>query len=227
MEIEFFHRPGNTAARVQLAAGESWKAEAGAMISMSPDLDVSTTTHKKSGGSFFKAAKRMLAGESFFLNHFTASGREGELWLAPSLPGDLIEVDVTETPLIASGGSFVAADGGVELDLNWQGFTSLLSGESAFWLRLTGHGKAILNAFGTIYPFEVENAAIVDTGHIVAFPETLSFSLSKAGRSWVSSFLGKEGFVCRFEGRGNIWCQSHNPNAFGKWVGPRLKPKCR
>ena len=46
----------------------------------------------------------------------------------------------------------------------------------------------------------VDGEYIVDTGHIVAFNETLNFSLSKAGKSWMSSILGGEGLVCRFQG---------------------------
>ena len=70
MQIEFVHRPGNTAARVQLAANESITAEGGAMIAMSGNMNINTTTHQKGKGSLLKAVKRMFSGESFFLNHF-------------------------------------------------------------------------------------------------------------------------------------------------------------
>ena len=36
------------------------------------------------------------------------------------------------------------------------------------------------------------------------------------------SFLGGEGMVCRFNGQGTVWSQSHNPPSFGKQLGPML-----
>ncbi len=225
MEVEIVHGPGNSAARVQLKPDEVVTAEGGAMISMSGDMDVKTTTHKKGKGGLLKAAKRLLAGESFFINHFTASSKGGEVLFASTLPGDMLLRDLEDENLIVQGGSWVCSEPGIEIDLGWQGFKSLLSGEGIFWLHLNGTGRVVLNSFGAIYPIEVDGEHIVDTGHIVAFEETLDFSLSKAGKSWMSSFLGGEGLVCKFKGRGTVWCQSHNASSFGHAIGPRLKPR--
>ncbi len=225
MEVEIVHGPGNSAARVQLKPDEVVTAEGGAMISMSGDMDVKTTTHKKGKGGLLKAAKRLLAGESFFINHFTAGSKGGEVLFASTLPGDMLLRDLEDENLIVQGGSWVCSEPGIEIDLGWQGFKSLLSGEGMFWLHLNGTGRVVLNSFGAIYPIEVDGEHIVDTGHIVAFEETLDFSLSKAGKSWLSSFLGGEGIVCKFKGRGTVWCQSHNASSFGHAIGPRLKPR--
>ncbi|MFO7821793.1 MAG: TIGR00266 family protein [Lentisphaeria bacterium] len=225
MNIEIKHGPGNAAARVSLDAGETFTSEGGAMISMSGDVDIETTTHKKGQGSFGKALKRMLSGENFFLNHYTAGGGAGEVWLSTTLPGDMMVYELDNENLIVQGGAFVASAEGVEVNFGWQGFKSFLSGESAFWLQLSGSGKAVVNSFGAIYPVEVDGEYIVDTGHIVAFNEALDFSISKAGGSWISSILGGEGLVCRFRGKGTVWCQSHNPPSFGYKLGPKLKPR--
>jgi uncharacterized protein (TIGR00266 family) len=196
------------------------------MIAMSGDMSIETSTHTRSGGGgVLKAAKRMLSGESFFLNHFTAGGKGGEVWLATALPGDMMQYELDKDNLIVQGGSYVASEKGVNIDLGWQGFKSLLSGEGMFWIHLTGIGKILLNSFGAIYPVEVDGEYIVDTGHIVAFQETLDFKVTKAGKSWMSSFLGGEGLVCRFHGRGTVWCQSHNPSSFGHMLGPMLKTR--
>ena len=90
---------------------------------------------------------------------------------------------------------------------------------------MKGTGKVVLNSFGAIYPVEVDGAHIVDTGHIVAFNETLDFKIGKAGKSWASSIMGGEGLVCHFHGRGTVWCQSHNPASFGRNLGPKLRPR--
>lgn len=225
MEVELVHGPGNAAAKVRLAGGESFTSEGGAMIAMSGDTRIETTTQKKGTGSVFAAMKRVLAGESFFLNHFTAGAQGGDVWLATTLAGDMMQRQLDSSTLIVQGGSFVCCEPGVDVDLGWQGFKSLFSGESVFWLHLSGRGKVVLSSFGAIYPFAVDGAAIVDTGHIVAFEETLDFSVTKAGKSWISSFLGGEGLVCRFTGKGTVWCQSHNARGFGKLLGPKLRPR--
>jgi len=225
MNIDIQYRPGNSVARISFGPGEELTAEGGAMVSMSADMALTTTTHKKSSGGLLKAAKRLLAGENFFLNHYTAGAGGGELCLAPSLPGDMQEYDMNGEKLIVQGGSYLASSPDIDIDLGWQGFKSILSGEGLFWVNLTGSGKVIFNSFGAIYPVEVNGEYIVDTGHIVAFNETLGFTLTKAGKSWVSSILGGEGLVCKFQGQGTVWCQSHNPSSFGHILGPKLRPR--
>ena len=72
-------------------------------------------------------------------------------------------------------------------------------------------------------PVEVNGEYIVDTGHIVAFNETLSFTLTKAGGSWATAIFGGEGLVCKFQGQGTVWCQSHNLGSFGGALGTYVK----
>lgn len=225
MQVQLAYRPGASVARVVLAPNETCTAEGGAMVAMSGEMNIETTTRQR-GGGVWRAVKRMLGGESFFLNHFTPGAAGGEVWLAAGLPGDM-EV-LTLQPgqgLIVQAGSFVACDQGIEMDASWQGMKTLLSGEALFFLRIWGAGQVILSSFGAIYPIPVNGAYIVDTGHIVAFEETLNFKISKAGKSWVQSWLGGEGLVCRFEGQGTVWAQSHNPPRFGRLLGPELKAR--
>lgn len=226
MKTEILHGPGNAAARIALDPGETITSEGGAMIAMSADLAMETTTQQRGGGGgLLKAAKRLLSGESFFLNHYTAGANGGEIWLAATLPGDMMKLALDGETIIAQAGAFVACSDGVNMDTSWQGFKTLLSGESLFWLRFTGTGRLVLSSYGAIYPIVVDGEHIVDTGHIVAFGETLNFSISKAGKSWVGSFLGGEGLVCKFQGKGVVWCQSHNAPSFGHTIGPMLRPR--
>jgi uncharacterized protein (AIM24 family) len=59
----------------------------------------------------------------------------------------------------------------------------------------------------------------------VAHEETLQLKIGKANESLLGSFVGGEGLVCKFNGRGRLWVQSHNPTDFGKTVGPLLPPR--
>ena len=226
MDIEITNGPGNAAAHVRLQPGEHFTGESGAMIAMSGGMQVETTTHKRGSGGVLKAHKRMLTGESFFLNHYTAT-QPGEVILGTQLAGDMMRYDLAPAMnLIVQSGAYVASHPSVELDLSWQGFgKAMFSGEAMFWIRCSGQGPMVLASFGAIYPIAVNGEYIVDTGHIVAFEETLQFDITKAGKSWISSMLGGEGLVCKFKGQGTVWCQSHNADAFGSMLGPLLRPR--
>ena len=65
----------------------------------------------------------------------------------------------------------------------------------------------------------MENSLTVDTGHLVAFESTLQYTITKAGTSWLQSWLAGEGFVMNFTGRGRVLTQSHNPKEFGSALG--------
>jgi uncharacterized protein (TIGR00266 family) len=219
-------KPMSAIARVELVPGETLTAQSGAMIAMSNGIQVETTTRKKgAGGGMWKAVKRMLAGESLFLNHFTAR-EPGFVIVAPFLPGDIVEHPVGHGALIVQGSSWLASTAGVDVDGTFAGFKkALFSGESMFWVKLTGQGTALLASFGAIFPIEVDGEYVVDTGNVVAFDDTLSFDIGLASESIFGSFMGGEGFVCKFKGRGRVLCQTHQPHAFGVALRPHLKPR--
>ncbi len=226
MNIQIVQGPGNAAARIGLQPGESITTEGGAMIAMSSALHVETTTRKRDSGSIMGALKRLVTGESIFLNHYTAQGQFGEVFLAPTLPGDMLRHDLNGAPILVQAGSYVASTPSVDMDIRWQGFgKALFSGESSFLIELSGEGTVVLSSFGAIYPLEVNGEHIVDTGHIVAFESTLKYNVVKAGGSWMTAILGGEGLVCKFQGQGTVWCQSHNASSFGQALGPMLKPR--
>jgi uncharacterized protein (TIGR00266 family) len=227
MHHDILCQPASSAARLTLGAGESVTAEVGAMIAMSSGFTVETTTRKKGGGGgIVKGLKRMLAGENLFLNHFTATQANQSLIIGPRLMGDIIHFPMTGGTVIVQGSSWLASATGIDIDATWQGLgKALFSGESMFWVKCSGAGDLFLSSFGAIYPVHVNGEYVVDTGHIVAFDDTLQFKIGKAGKSLVGSLLGGEGLVCKFSGQGRLYCQSHNPPSFGKLVGPKLRPR--
>ncbi|MEO0836761.1 MAG: TIGR00266 family protein [Cyanobacteria bacterium J06642_3] len=225
MNIELLHQPESANARVGLDSGEELVAQAGAMIAMSGSINASTTLRKGKGGGIMGGLKRMVAGESLFLSVFSSPQDGNTIWLAPRLIGDLLVYEMTGQDLIVQATSYLACSSLVDLDVGFQGFKSLFSGESIFWLTLSGQGVVLLTSFGAIYEVEVDGEYIVDTGHIVAFERSLDFSIAKASAGLMSTFLSGEGFVCRFRGKGKVYCQTHNPGSFGSTVGSQLPPR--
>ena len=157
MQIEIESRPGSSVAKVQLEANESITSEGGAMVAMSKHLSVETSVRKSSGGSILSGLKRILAKEGFFMNHFTANNAPGEIYLGTGLPGDMqiLTLDGSKK-IVIQGGSYVASENGIEINTVWKGAKNMLSGESFFWIELSGSGKALVNAFGVIYPIDVD-----------------------------------------------------------------------
>ncbi|AMO21486.1 TIGR00266 family protein [Flavobacterium columnare] len=225
LNVDLQMRPSSTAAVIKLQPGEEFTAEAGSMIAMTPSVTMTTSSQQKKSGGFLKGLKRMLSGESFFLNHYKASSEGGTVFLSTTLAGDMMVKELQGEGIIVQGGSYVASSPNITIDMSFQGFKNLVSKESLFWLSVKGEGTVIVNSFGAIYPIQIDGEYIVDTGHIVAFEETLNFTLTKAGKSWISSILGGEGLVCKFEGKGTVWVQSHNTSTFGGILGPKLKPR--
>lgn len=222
MNVEILHQPDSAIAHISMQPQEGVVAEAGAMIAMSAQINASTTLREGKGGGILGGVKRMLAGESLFLSTFRCSSTGGELYLAPKLIGDILPYELTKTGLVVQSSSYLASTPKVDIGLGFQGLKSLFSGESIFWLDISGSGLVLLSSFGAIYKIEVDGDYIVDTGHIVAFEKSLDFSITKAGASWLGAFLGGEGLVCQFSGQGRIFCQTHNSAAFGQLVGSRL-----
>lgn len=227
MNVEIVSRPAGAAAWVRLERGDAVTAEVGAMIAMSPDLQVNTTSMSRGGkGGILKGIRRMFSGENFFLNHFEATADGQELLVGPALVGDIVAHELTGGAVIVQGSSWLASSDGVDIDTTFQGvMNALFSGEGIFWVKCSGAGTVLLNSFGAIYEVDVDGSHVVDTGHIVAFEDSLSFSVTKASGSWIGSFLGGEGLVARFSGRGRLWCQTHNATSFGRTLGPHLKPR--
>jgi uncharacterized protein (TIGR00266 family) len=224
MQIDLQHRPSQAMAHVVLLPGESVTAESGAMVGMTPNVQVQTGS-----GGLLKGIKRMFGGESFFRNTFLCSqGNEvGEVYLAATLPGDLVVLDVGASKYYLQSHAYVASTPGVDVDTRVGGFKTFFSGEGLFVLKTTGQGKVIAGAFGAVEEVQVRGEYIVDTGHLVAWEDSLQFRITKAGDGWISSWLSGEGLVCHFTGHGSLWMQTRNPAEYGEEIGRRLPPRER
>jgi uncharacterized protein (TIGR00266 family) len=168
--------------------------------------------------------RAVVGGESFFQNLYTARSNGAHVSLAPRLCGSMVVHElVPGVELFIQGSSYVAAPDSVDVDTEFQGFKAFLSGESLFFLKASGQGQVLLNAFGALEVRELDGELVLDTGHLVAFTSGIEYSIGKASKGWIASYLSGEGLVLRLRGRGKLWMQSRNPSEFGHTVG-RLLP---
>ena len=219
MRTEILYRPSYSLAVIQLNDGESILTEAGAMVSMSPTIDIQTSAR---GGILKGLARSLLGGESFFMNTFRASRGAGELTLAAALPGDLIQMELQGEMLIQSG-SYLASAPDIRIDTKWGGARSFFAGEGLFLLKASGQGPILISSYGAIHekPLAAGERYVVDTGHIVAFDGTTSYQVRKVG-GLKSTIFGGEGLVAEFAGPGRVFLQSRSPGAFLNWLIPQL-----
>jgi uncharacterized protein (TIGR00266 family) len=218
MKVSVEHRPAYALGIVQLDAGESVRAETGAMVSMSSHVQVDSGVQ---GGLLKGAMRKVLGGESFFVNTFTAQGAPGHVTFAPSLPGD-VEQHPVSGELYVQSGSYLAGDPGVEVDVKWGGARSFFSSEGLFLLHLKGQGDVLMSSFGAIHKVDLDNdSVIIDTGHIVAFEASLQWNVKKVSGLFTSLISG-EGLVAEFKGTGSVWLQTRSNQAFLDWLVPRL-----
>ena len=224
MDITIAEKGAFSSALVKLQPGEQFVSEAGALFRASPNIDIDVTTRSGRSGGLLGGLKRALASESFFFSTYVCEGEEdGEVGLAPKLQGGitLIECDGGRS-WICTGGSYLGSSTGLEIDTQFQGLKGMFSGELLSFLSVSGRGELLVNAFGKISELSVDGALTVDTGHVVAFEDSLSYSLGNAGGGWLQAILSGEGMVMKFQGQGRIYVQSHNPGEFGKVLGRML-----
>ncbi len=219
MQHEILYQPSYSLLVVRLAAGEEVVAETGAMVSMSGGVEVRTNTR---GGLLGGLKRAVLGGESFFLNTFYASA-PGEVTLAPPLSGDVVHLRVEGRPVFAQSSAFLAGDPSVQIDTRWGGARSFFGGEGLFLLRLTGAGDVWVSSYGAIHEKELGPGEryVVDTGHIVAFEESIQYHVRRIG-GLKTTLFGGEGLVSEFSGPGSIWLQTRSPGAFLEWLVPHL-----
>ncbi|MDA0832984.1 MAG: TIGR00266 family protein [Planctomycetota bacterium] len=217
MDVEIRNRPSFANMLVSLDPDDSIIAEADAMASMSADVQMST---RWNGGMMRAIARRILGGESLFVNEFTAESA-GEVVLTQPFPGDIVCLELKGNTMYLQPGAFIACEPGVTLGVGWAGVRSFISGEGLFRLKVSGHGRIWFGAYGAIFTREVEGEYIVDTGHLVAYEPTVAIRVGLAGGIF-SSFFSGEGVITRVKGQGKIYMQSRSFGGLAAWTNAHL-----
>ncbi len=215
------HNPAYASLILNLPANETVMVEASAMAAM----DSCLVMKSKMKGGLIKGVTRMLGGESLFINEFTAQGKKGELYISPGVPGDVRHYSLSsKCSLMVQSSGFVACSPTVEIETKFQGFKGFFSGESLFLIKATGNGDFWFSSYGAIVEIPVAGDYVVDTGYIVAFEDTLNYSVENIGglsfKSLKTGIFGGEGLVCRFRGEGRLWVQSHKLSSLINFLNP-------
>lgn len=215
MQHEIKARPDFASLSVSLDEGEAVVTEAGAMMGMTGGLKMETNMK----GGLMGGLKRVMGGESLFMNTYTAESDGQRIDIAPSAPGDIHHEELNGNTVFVQSGSYLASGTGVEVDSKWGGAKTFFGGEGLFMLKVSGTGPCWLSSYGAIHQVDVQGTYTVDTGHIVAFDETLTFNIRKVG-GMKSLFFSGEGLVCEFSGNGRLWIQTRNAPSLASFLHP-------
>ena len=214
MDYSILCQPSYAMLEVTLQPGEKIVSESGAMAWMDPGLETETSTR---GGLFAGLKRKLLAGESFFQNTYTARDGVCQMTLCAGSVGDVVALPLDQGELILERGAFIASQEDVKVDSKFEGFKGLFN-QGLFVLRCTGSGMLFFGAYGDITEIEVDGEYVVDNGYAVAWEPGLEYRVTRSKR--VRSFLFSDQLLLRFSGRGKLWVQSRSGRSMANWVHP-------
>ncbi len=207
---------------VELDPRESAIAEAGAMMYMTPGIDMETifgdgSGQQKSGimGALLGAGKRLLTGESLFMTVFTNTGAGVQrVAFAAPYPGRILAMDLAKLggELICQKDSFLCAAKGISIGIAFQRKigAGLFGGEGFIMQRLQGDGMAFVHAGGMLHTLELAPGETlrVDTGCLVAMQPSVNYDIQFVGKIKTAFFGGEGLFFATLTGPGKVWLQS-------------------
>ena len=207
----------------QVAPGETLITERGSMSWMSPNMKMETT----SGGGLGKALGRMFAGDSLFLNRYTAQGGPGLIAFASSFPGSIRAFEIRPgQELVLQKRGFLAAEAGVELSVFFQKKlgAGLFGGEGFIMQKLSGNGTVFAEFDGHVVEYELGagQAIVVDTGYLAAMDATCSVEVRTVPGLKNAVFGGEGLFNTVVTGPGRVFLQTMPVSAVASAIQPYI-----
>lgn len=193
----------------KLQKGESIITENGGMSWMDSNLEMKTTTN----GGLMKGIGRAFAGESIFMNQYTAKEDGAEIAFSSCFPGQIVEFDLQEgETIIAQKRAFLCSENTVDISMQFRkklgaGF---FGGEGFIMQKITGPGKVFLEIDGTVVKKDLQagEKLKVDNGYVAAMTKDVKLDIQRV-KGVKNIIFGGEGlFLTSLEGPGTVWLQT-------------------
>ena len=199
---------------VHMNSGESINCQSGAMIWMSPNMQMQSGT---GGGGIGGMFKRAISGESIFRNTYTAQG-DGMIAFGSSYPGEIIGLEMEAGDvLIAQKKAYLAAAPTVNFETAFQNLsTGIFGGEGFIMQKFTGTGLLLLEFDGSIieYNLQAGESMLVDNGYLAAMDGTCHMEIERV-KGIGNVLMGGEGLThVKVTGPGRVWLQTMPINQF-------------
>ena len=227
MKYEIKYKPSYSMLVITLDQGETITAESGALTYMDPTIEVRTRKREKS--LLGSLGLKLIGGQSFWVNDYTAESGTGDVALVSAPVGDITMLELKPNQgYIIQKTAYIASTNTVDLDVKWEGFTKGLFGQGLFMIKAKGPGLLFINTFGAIdkHILQPGQTLIVDNFHLVGFSDTCSYKVTKFG-GLKETLLSGEGLVTRITGPGEIYIQTKNLREFVEWLWTLLEGRVR
>lgn len=160
-----------------------------------------------------KGLGRALAGESIFMNVYTAEKDDVEIAFASSFPGQILEFDLKEgETIIAQKRAFLCAEPTVDISMHFRkrigaGF---FGGEGFIMQKFQGPGRVFLELDGAIYKRELADGQKlkVDNGYVAVMTSGVDLNIETVKGVKNIVFGGEGLFLTTLKGPGTVWIQS-------------------
>lgn len=206
------------AVELKLNRGESVYCQKGGMAWMSDTMQMQTNTQ----GGLFNGVARMISGESFFMNTYTAQEDNATIAFATTVPGSIVGLNVEQGTYYAQKGSFLAAEQGVQLGATFTRriAAGLFGGEGIILQSLTGRGTCFLEIDGdaVVRQLKPNEKLIVNTGNVLAFQESVTYNVEMVKGLGNMLFGGEGLFITTLTGPGKVIIQTMNLSEFRQAV---------
>jgi uncharacterized protein (AIM24 family) len=179
---------------------ETIQTEAGALATMDGDIEMTARIP-----SPLSAIRSILSEQSIIKPKYSGSGI---LHLDSSVNGYYVFDVPEEEDWILGRGAYWASENSIRLSLSRQKvLTALYSGEGFIYyqIRLSGHGKVVLNADGPVEEIKLKNSKLkVDGRQVVARTEGITYKIKRPTKSYLSYWLSGESRLRVYEGSGSL-----------------------
>ncbi len=209
---------------IALEKGEKVFIQQGSMVYHTPSVVLNTQLNARKGSGVGKLVgalgRSVVSGESMFITQASSNADDGLLALAPSMPGQVIALELGEKQYRLNDGAFLALDGSAQYKMERQSLgRAIFGGQGGLFVMTTeGEGTLLANSFGSIKKIELENQEItIDNAHVVAWSSDLDYNIHFENSFFQSIGTG-EGVVNTFKGTGEVYVQSLNLQQFSKCI---------
>lgn len=193
----------------KLKKGESIITESGGMSWMDEGIQMKTSTN----GGIMKGIGRALAGESLFMNTYTAEKDDVEIAFSSCFPGKVLEFDLAQgESIIAQKKAFMCAESTVDIAMHFRkklgaGF---FAGEGFIMQKITGPGKVFLEIDGEVVKKELTAGQTlkVDNGYVAAMTSGVDLDITTVPGLKNIMFGGEGLFLTTVKGPGTVYLQS-------------------
>lgn len=212
---------------IALEAGETAYIQQGSMVYHTPSVTLNTRLNGRGSGLgklMGAIGRSFTSGESMFITQAVSNADDGKLALAPSMPGQVIALDLGTKQYRLNDGAFLALDGSAQYKMERQSVgRAFFGGQGGLFVMTTeGEGTLLANSFGSIKKLELNGGSItIDNAHVVAWSKDLNYDIHLEN-GFLQSIGTGEGIVNTFHGYGEIYVQSLNIETFSRVIGNHI-----